>query len=177
MQVFVTGGTGAIGVHAIPALVHAGHTVSALAHTDAKAQTLRDQGATPVLASLFDRRALAAAFAGHHAVVNLASSLPSTTAFMRKSAWQECERVRSEGSATVVDAARTAGVQKIIQESVVMIYSDGATDWIDESYPVDHYPISRGNHAAEASARRFAEIGGGATILRFGVFYGPHATH
>jgi len=42
---------------------------------------------------------------------------------------------------------------------------------------LDHYPISAGNHAAEAGARRFAETGGAATILRFGVFYGPHAAH
>jgi nucleoside-diphosphate-sugar epimerase len=177
MRVFVTGGTGAIGVHAVPALVGAGHTVSALARSDAKAQALREQGATPVRASLFDRRALTVAFADHDAVINLASALPSTTAFMRKSAWKDCERVRSEGSAAVVDAAHDADVQKLLQESVVMIYADGGAEWIDESHPVDHYPISRGNRAAEASAHRFAETGSDATILRFGVFYGPHAAH
>jgi nucleoside-diphosphate-sugar epimerase len=58
-----------------------------------------------------------------------------------------------------------------------MIYRDGGSDWINEDHPVDHYPITRGNHAAEASARRFAASGGQATILRFGVFYGPHAAH
>ena len=174
MRVFVTGGTGAIGLHTVPALVAAGHAVTALARSDAKAAWLQSQGATPVAVSLFDRRGLADAFAGHDAVVNLASALPSTTAFIRKSAWAECEKVRVAGSAAVVDAARDAGVPKLIQESVVMIYRDGGTDWIDEDQPVDHYPITRGNHAAEASARRFP---GTATILRFGVFYGPHAAH
>jgi len=174
MRVFVTGGTGAIGTHAVPALIAAGHSVTALARGAAKAGALRGQGAEPVSVSLFDRGALTEAFAGHDAVVNLASALPSTTAFIRKSAWAECERVRTEGSATVVDAALDAGVPRLIQESVSMIYRDGGSDWIDEDHPVDHYPISRGNHAAEASARRFA---GDATILRFGVFYGPHAAH
>ncbi len=174
MRVFVTGGTGAIGTHTVPTLVAAGHSVTALARGDAKAAVLRSQGAEPVSVSLFDRRGLAGAFGGHDAVVNLASALPSTTAFIRKSAWAECERVRSAGSATVVDAARDAGVQRLIQESVVMIYRDGGSDWVDEDQPVDHYPITRGNHAAEASARRF---GGQSTILRFGVFYGPHAAH
>lgn len=177
MRVFVTGGTGAIGVHTVPALVAAGHAVTALARGDAKAAWLRSQGAEPVSVSLFDRRGLADAFADHDAVINLASALPSTTAFIRKSAWTECERVRTEGSATVVDAARDAGVPNLIQESVVMIYRDGGSDWIDEDQPVDHYPITRGNHAAEASAHRFAAAGGQATILRFGVFYGPHAAH
>jgi len=177
MRVFVTGGTGAIGVHAVPALIAAGHSVTALARGDAKAGALRSQGAEPVSVSLFDRRGLADVFAGHDAVVNLASALPSTTAFIRKSAWAECERVRVAGSAAVVDAALEAGVPRLIQESVSMIYRDGGTNWIDEDHPVDHYPISRGNHAAEASARRFAATGGNATVLRFGVFYGPHAAH
>ncbi|UCZ60183.1 NAD-dependent epimerase/dehydratase family protein [Mycolicibacterium phocaicum] len=177
MRVFVSGGTGAIGVHTVPALVAAGHAVTALARSDEKAAWLQSQGARPVAVSLFDRRGLADAFAGHDAVVNLASALPSTTAFIRKSAWADCEKVRVEGSAAVVDAARDAGVPKLIQESVVMIYRDGGTNWIDEEQPVDHYPITRGNHAAEASARRFAAAGGNASILRFGVFYGPHAAH
>ncbi|MUL46111.1 NAD(P)-dependent oxidoreductase [Mycobacterium sp. CBMA293] len=174
MRVFVTGGTGAIGIHTVPALIAAGHTVTALARSETKAAALQAQGAMPISVSLFDRAGLTAALADHDAVVNLASSLPSTTAFILKSAWSECERVRTEGSATVVDAARDAGIQKLIQESVSMIYRDGGADWISEDHPVDHYPITRGNHAAEASAHRFV---GDATILRFGVFYGPHATH
>lgn len=177
MRIFVTGGTGAIGSYAVPALVDAGHSVSALARSQAKADILEKQGATPVLASLFDRDALAVAFAGHDAVVNLASALPPTTSFWRRSAWQECERVRIEGSSSVVDAALAARVPRLIQESVVMLYTDGGDQWIDEEHPVDHYPITTGNHGAEASARRFTEAGGTATILRFGVFYGRGAAH
>jgi nucleoside-diphosphate-sugar epimerase len=177
MRVFVTGGTGAIGGYAVPALIRAGHTVSALARSSAKAIGLRDQGATPVTVSLFDRSGLAAAFTDHDAIINLASALPSTTAFLRYSAWKENERVRTEGSAAVVDAARDAGVPQLIQESIVMIYADGGDDWIDEHHPVDHFPIARGNHAAEASARRFVAAGGRAIVLRFGVFYGRGAAH
>lgn len=177
MRVFVTGGTGAIGSHAVPALVAAGHAVSALARTDAKARVLRAQGATPVSVSLFDRPGLAAAFADHDAVINLASALPSTATFMFRSAWQECQRVRTFGSAAVVGAARDAGVPRVIQESVVMIYADGADGWIEEDHPVDDYPIARGNHAAEANAQRFADAGGCVSVLRFGVFYGSGAAH
>lgn len=177
MRVFVTGGTGAIGGCAVPVLVGTGHTVAALARSDEKASVLRGQGATPVRVSLFDSDGLAAAFAGHDAVVNLASALPSPAAAIRRSAWRPCERVRTEGSAAVVDAARAAGVPQLIQESVVMIYADGGSDWIDEDAPVDHYPMAAGNHAAEASARRFADAGGCATVLRFGFFYGPGAAH
>lgn len=73
--VFVTGATGAIGSHAVTALVAAGHEASALARTPAKAAGLCRQGATPIEISLFDRAALTDAFAGHDALVNLATAI------------------------------------------------------------------------------------------------------
>jgi nucleoside-diphosphate-sugar epimerase len=177
MRVFVTGGTGAIGGHTVPALLAAGHDVTAMARSDTKAEALRGQGATVVRVSLFDRDGLTTAFHGHDAVVNLASALPSPQRFMLKTAWTECQRIRTEGSATVVDAALAADVSRLVQESVAMIYQDGADHWIDETCPVDHYPIAAGNHAAESSATRFAQSGRDAVVLRFGMFYGPGAAH
>lgn len=172
MKVFVTGGTGAIGRYVVPQLVAAGHEVSALARTGAKGDELRGHGALPVEVSIFDRDALTAAFAGHDAVANLATALPPSRSALRASAWSACERLRTEGSAAVVDAAIGAEVPRLIQESVVMIYADGGDAWLDEDHPVDRFPMSRGNHAAEANARRFAEAGGAGTVLRFGLFYG-----
>ncbi len=58
-----------------------------------------------------------------------------------------------------------------------MLYRDHEAEWIDEHAPVDHYPATVGNHAAEASTRRFAAAGGTGTVLRFGLFYGPGARH
>lgn len=177
MRVFVTGATGAIGSYAVPALIAAGHQVSALARTDAKAQQLQRQGATPVSVSLFDRGALAAEFTDHDAVVNLASALPPAHRFLLRSAWETCQRVRTEGSAAVVEAALTASISRLVQESVVMLYADNGADWITEDHPVDQIPVARGNHAAEANARRFATSGGEAVILRFGLFCGRGAEH
>jgi nucleoside-diphosphate-sugar epimerase len=123
--------------------------------------------------SLFDRSALAEVFAGHDAVVNLASAIPSMTRFTRARAWEANDRIRREGSAAVVDAALAAGVERVVQESVSMIYPDQGERWIDEDLPVDHFPLAAGNVAAEASAQRFSAAGGQATVLRFGLFYGP----
>lgn len=177
MRVFVTGGTGALGSYVVPALIAGGHSVAALARSAAKATVLTDQGAAPVMVSLFDRERLTAVFMGCDAVVNLASALPSPQRFILKSAWTECQRIRTEGSASVVDAALAAEVPRLVQESVAMIYRDGANRWIDEDSPVDHYPIATGIHAAEANARRFARAGGTAVVLRFGIFYGHGAAH
>jgi uncharacterized protein YbjT (DUF2867 family) len=68
VRVFVTGGTGAIGGHAVPALVGDGHDVTALARSPEKAARVTVQGATPATVSPFDGDALATAFAGHDAV-------------------------------------------------------------------------------------------------------------
>jgi nucleoside-diphosphate-sugar epimerase len=177
VKVFVVGGTGAIGRPAVSALVRDGHDVRALARTERRADELRQRGATPVRVSMFDVGGLAGAFADHDAVVNVASAMPSTLQFVRLRAWRETERVRTRGSAAVVDAALRAGVPRLIQESVVMLYADQGAAWIDEDGPVDHYPMAGGNHAAEASAHRFTAAGGTAVILRLGLFYGPGARH
>jgi nucleoside-diphosphate-sugar epimerase len=113
MRIFVTGGTGALGAYAVPALVAAGHTVSALARTPDKCATLRRQGAQPVSVSLYDRESLAAAFAGHDVVANLASAPPPTHRMIFTSAWTDNHRVRGEGSANVVAAALKAEVPRL----------------------------------------------------------------
>jgi nucleoside-diphosphate-sugar epimerase len=175
--VFVLGGTGAIGGHALPALVAAGHEVSALVRTPEKAAVVAAQGAEPVVVSMFDAAALSASFRGHDAVVNLATSMPSMATFVFRRAWRPTERVRIEGSAAVVDAALAAGVPRVVQESVSMVYPDLGDEWIDEDVEPDRYPNARANLAAEASATRFSEAGGSGIVLRLGLFYGPGARH
>lgn len=177
MKVFVLGGTGAIGRPAIDALVAAGHEVRALARTRERAVQLTESGARPVEVSMFDLPGLTRALDGHDAVVNLASAMPSTLQFVRLGAWRSTQRIRTEGSANVVDAALAADVGILVQESVAMIYADQGGAWIDESAAVDHYPMARGNHAAEASAERFTAAGRTGIILRLGFFYGPGARH
>lgn len=177
MKVFLLGGTGAIGRHATAALVAAGHDVSALARSPEKAGALSEQGASPVMVSMFDRAALQDAFDGHDAVVNLATAMPTMATFVFRRAWRPTERVRVEGSAAVVDAAIAAGVPRLVQESVSMVHPDRGDAWIDEDVAPQPYPNARGNLAAEASAARFSDAGGDGVVLRLGLFYGPGARH
>lgn len=177
VRVFILGGTGAIGGHALPALVAAGHEVSALVRTPEKAAAVRAQGADPVMGSMFDRADLTEAFRGHDAVVSLATSMPSMATFVFRRAWRPTERVRIEGSAAVVDAAIAARVPRLVQESVSMVYPDQGDEWINEDVDPDPYPNARGNLAAEASATRFNEAEGIGIVLRLGLFYGPGAHH
>ena len=177
MRVFVAGGTGAIGRHIIPALVGAGHEVVALARSEASSDAVTRSGATAVRGDVFDVDRLTRAMTGAEAVVNVASAIPPISRFMFRRSWDANERVRTEGSAALVDAALAASVPRIIQESVSMLYRDGGATWIDESWPTDRYRIAHGNHAAEANAHRFTAAGGTGIVLRFGLFYGPGARH
>jgi nucleoside-diphosphate-sugar epimerase len=58
-----------------------------------------------------------------------------------------------------------------------MLYTSQGNSWIDETMPVDHYPITKGNHATEANARRFTDAGGTGIVVRLGLFYGQGAAH
>jgi nucleoside-diphosphate-sugar epimerase len=177
VRVFLLGGTGAIGTYALQTLVAAGHEVSALVRTPEKAAAVRAQRADPVVVSMFDRAAIVACLDGHDAIVNLATAMPSMATFVFRWAWRPTERVRIEGSAVVVDAALAAGVPRLVQESVSMVYPDRGDDWIDEDVEPDPYPNARGNLAAEASATRFSASGGIGVVLRLGLFCGPGARH
>lgn len=74
-------------------------------------------------------------------------------------------------------AALAARVPVVVQESVAMLYRPQGDAWIDETMPVDHYPNTAGNFAAEANAQRFTEAGRTGISLRFGLFYGQGAAH
>src|SRR5262245_17489524 len=105
MKVFLTGATGVIGRRAVPLLISAGHAVTAVARSPERAAELARSGASPVQIDLFDAAAVRAAVAGHEAVVNLATHIPSNSRMMLPGAWRENDRIRSEASASLSEAA------------------------------------------------------------------------
>jgi nucleoside-diphosphate-sugar epimerase len=176
MRVFLSGASGVIGRRVVPLLVRAGHEVTAAARSPAQREVLQQSGARPVSVELFDRRQLTAAVAGNEAVVNLATHLPHSMARMLvPGGWRENDRIRRVGSANLVDAALSVGVDRFIQESFAPIYVDRGDDWIDERAPVRPARYNRTVLDAEASVRRFNEGGGAGVALRFAAFYGPDA--
>ena len=74
MNVFVTGATGYIGGSVAAHLAAAGHRVSGLVRSPAKADAVRALGIRPVLGTLDDKDALAQAAQSADAVINAASA-------------------------------------------------------------------------------------------------------
>lgn len=177
MKVFLTGGTGVIGTRAVPALVAAGHEVTAVARSGAKADLVRSMGATPVAVDLFDAAAVKAAVDGHEAVVNLATNIPPMSKAALARAWATNERLRSEASNHLVDAALATGATRFVQESIAFPYVDQGDAWIDEDTPLEHEGAFTGAADAEAAAARFTASGGTGVVLRFAQFHGPGSSH
>src|SRR5712671_5269514 len=131
MRVFVAGATGVLGRRAVAALVAAGHDVTGVARSPAKADLVGALGATPVEVSLFDADALRTAVGGHDAVCNLATHIPPLARAADPRAWQENARIRSEGSRNLVDAAVAAHATVYVQESIAVLYGDHCDEWVD----------------------------------------------
>ena len=173
MKIFVAGATGVLGRRAVARLVEAGHQVSGVARSADREVMLRGLGARPVEVDIFDADALRQAVAGQDVVCNLATHIPPTTRMAMPGAWAENDRIRSVGSRNLVDAARAAGADRFVQESIGFLYKDAGDDWIDETFPIDPVANLRSAVDAEANAGRFAESGAPGVVLRFAAFYGP----
>jgi nucleoside-diphosphate-sugar epimerase len=174
VKVFLTGGTGAVGRPALRGLVAAGHEVTAVARTPAKQAEVESAGAAAgVAVDLFDPAAVAAAVAGHEAVLNLATHVPPPTRAARASAWATHDRLRREASVHLVDGALATGAARFVQESIVFSYPDSGDRWIDaETAAPVPARVTDAALAAEAQVARFTAGGGTGVALRFGLFYG-----
>lgn len=176
MKVFLTGGTGAIGPATVRGLREKGHEVRAVARTNEKAAQLRAQGAEPVTVDLFDGDAVKAAVDGCAAVLHLATNVPPLRRMASKKGWATHNRLRTEATERLIDAALTTGATTFVKESVSFVYPDGGDDWIDESTPPDEsIEMLQPTLEGERIIDRFTAGGGRGIVLRFGSFYGPTA--
>ncbi len=172
MKVFVTGATGVMGRSTIATLLAAGHDVSGLARSANSANAIGAMGATPVSGGLFDPDGLVNAFEGCDSVCNMATHVPVGYAALRPGAWRVNDRIRAEGSRLVAAAARAAGVRRLVQESVSLVYADAAEEWIDESSPVVTNHAAEPMVLAESHAQSFAGCSRDSVVLRLGGIVG-----
>jgi UDP-glucose 4-epimerase len=170
-EIVITGSTGVIGRRAVREVLAAGHRVTGVTRSARGRERLEGLGARAVEADVFDAASLRAAFDGADAVVNLLTHVPSPDRMADPSAWEENDRLRAEASAAIARAARAAGVERFVQESIAFVYADGGDAWLDEDAPVAGGGVATSALTAERNAREL--FGGGAVVLRFGQLIGP----
>jgi 2-alkyl-3-oxoalkanoate reductase len=175
MNLFVTGATGVLGTIVTRLLVDGGHNVRALARSSHNEIMLRGAGVEPVRASLFDKSSLDPAIKGCDAVLHLATRIPPPSQATIPKAWDENDRIRTEGTRNLVDVALESGVSAFVYPSVVFIYRDGGANWLDDTSPADVSRLLESSLKAESEVMRFAETNGRGIVLRMGSFYGPTA--
>jgi nucleoside-diphosphate-sugar epimerase len=179
MNLFIAGGTGAIGRVLVPLLVDAGHNVVALARSADRASQLEHVGAVPVVGDVYDQARLARSIAQSRADV----VIHQLTAFGAKDGdpYAETIRVRIEGTRNLVAAARAAGVRRFVAQSISFVCSPFGSGLTDEETPLylDSPPAVRALAEAVASLERqtLAADGMSGTVLRYGWFYGPGTSY
>lgn len=175
VKVFVTGATGVMGRSVVQALQAAGHQVVGLARDDAKAATLVSAGVEAARAQLFDEDSLARAFEDCTAVCNMATHVPVGLSALWSGAWKVHDSIRAEGSRLVVRAAKRAGVRRVVQESVSMLYADAGEEWITEQSPIAVNRAVEPAVLAETHAEQFGDCAHDWVVLRIGAIVGDDA--
>lgn len=181
MRVFVAGATGAIGRPLVRRLIEAGHEVTGMTRSPERAARLEEQGAKAVVVDVFDRERLVEAVtaARPEVLVHQLTDLPAGGIDLRnpEEAYRGNDRVRSEGTAHLLEAARAAGGRRVVAQSIAFLYApeggpvkhEDDRVWLDAPPPFD-----RSIRTMVDVERAVVEAEGlEGLALRYGFFYGP----
>lgn len=153
MRVFLAGATGVIGVRLLPLLVAGGHVVAGMTRSPQKASQIAAGGGEPIVCDVFDGEALREAVVrfAPEAVVHQLTDLPDALGELQGYAAAN-DRIRTEGTRNLVAAARAAGANRFLAQSIA-------------------WRPARGGEVVEAHEAQVLAIGG--VVIRYGQFYGP----
>jgi nucleoside-diphosphate-sugar epimerase len=180
MRVFVAGATGVIGRPLIPKLVAAGHEVTGMTRSEDRAERVRTAGARVAVCDVFDADAVRAAVqeAGAEVLVHQLTSLPDRMDFRKPEVFAATNRVRTEGTDILLEAARAAGARRFVCQSIAFSYlPDGGMVKGEDAPLLEEAPGSFGDTArtvVEMETRVLEADWLEGLVLRYGFFYGPH---
>jgi nucleoside-diphosphate-sugar epimerase len=178
LRVFLAGASGAIGRSLIPKLARAGHEVTGMTRSERGAEQIRAAGAGAAVCDVFDAEALSAAIsaASPEILIHELTALPARYD-PRKIDYEPTNRVRTEGTRNLLDAARAAGVRRVVAQSIAFIYLPKG-GWVKtEEDPV--MPVGEDGFGSAVGAvldleqQVVAAEGISGIALRYGWFYGP----
>jgi nucleoside-diphosphate-sugar epimerase len=184
VRVFVAGASGAIGRRLVPLLAGAGHEVTGMTRSSGKAEALRELGAEPVVCDAFDRDRLRAAVeaARPDVVVHELTDLPDALDPRKlRDQLASTDRLRSEGTRNLVDAAVAAAAPRVVAQSIAFAYRFDGEGLKTERDPLnlDAPPeFRRSVEALRDLERAVTETEGiEGIVLRYGYFYGPGTSY
>jgi nucleoside-diphosphate-sugar epimerase len=178
---FVAGTTGALGRRLVPLLVANGHQVTAMTRRVGRTMELSAAGAEPVVADALDRDAVLAAVtaARPEAVVHQLTDLAGVTNLRKfDQGFAATNRLRTEGTDHLLEAARAAGARRFVAQSFAgWPFARVGGPVKTEDDPLDPHPPAELRRTLDAiryleSAVLEAE-GLEGVVLRYGGFYGP----
>lgn len=184
MRVLVAGATGVIGRPLVDRLLALGHDVTGLTRSETSAARLRDGGAAATVCDVFDRARLrdAVRAAEPEVVVHQLTALPRRIDPRRLARdVGPTNRIRTEGTDLLLDAARRAGARRVVAQSVAFAYAPGGPSPLSEDAPLLR-PEAEGPRAIVDALRHLeaAVTGAGGPeglVLRYGFFYGPRTVY
>lgn len=181
MRVFVAGASGAIGRPLVDRLVAEGHSVVGTTRDEARARTLRAQGAEAAVLDAFDATALRAAVlaAEPEVVVHQLTALPAQAdPKLMAAGLALTNRLRRETVPTLLAAGTEAGARRALVQSIAFVTRPDGSPVHDEDAPLylDAPEQFRDNIAAvrDLEATTVGASGIEGLVLRYGFYYGPN---
>ncbi|WP_405536222.1 NAD(P)-dependent oxidoreductase [Streptomyces sp. NBC_00075] len=178
MRILVAGATGVVGHPLVGALRARGHQVGALVREESRARA--PEADALVVADALDRAALLAAVSDVHpdVVVHQLSALrllrdDPPEAFARTA------RLRTEGTANLIAAARAAGARRLVAQSIAFAAAPTGETVVDESAPLY---VDAPDPGWAATVRAVTDLESqvldsspelSGLVLRYGTLYGP----
>jgi nucleoside-diphosphate-sugar epimerase len=169
LKILLAGATGVIGRALVPRLLKDGHEVVGTTRSTEKAQLVRALGARPIVVDVFDRDVLALAVRTERpeAIIHQLTDLGAFDLAANA-------RLRVAGTRNLVDAARAAGVRRMVAQSIAFVYGPGAgpareDEPLDLGAPPPRNETVAGVQALEQAVSGLPE----GVILRYGTLYGP----
>src|SRR5690625_5096439 len=176
MRILIAGASGVIGRQLIPQLTAVGHQVTGLARS---AGTV--EGVEVIAVDALNHAEVAAALerAAPEAIIHLLTAISGQINPKRiDQDFAMTNRLRTEGTAHLLDAARATGVRRIIAQGLGYAYDPHGAGLADESVPLwrnpprTFAPVLAALQQMEAAVQ---EVRG--TVLRFGHLYGPGSSY
>jgi UDP-glucose 4-epimerase len=171
--VLITGATGAIGPCVVQAFHHAGYRIRTFSHIP-PAEGIFPENIEVVIGNVTDKGAVQSAMQGVDAVIHLAALLHIFNPPPQLN--EKYEKINVGGTRNVVDAAISAGVQRIVLFSTIAVYGrsreGGILNEQSKTQPETYYAETK--LAAEQIVQNAHSTNGKplGAVLRLGAVYG-----